>query len=150
MFKKFFSEFKEFAMRGSVIDLAVGVVIGGAFGKITSSLVNDIIMPPLGLALAQVNFSDLYINLSSQQYESLAEAKLAGAAVISYGEFLNNVIHFIIIAFSVFLVIKVMNTLKRQEEAKTKTPKTKECPYCLTQVPVKATRCLACTSQLKD
>ena len=139
-------EFKAFAMKGNVIDLAVGVIIGGAFGKIVSSLVNDIIMPPIGLLLGKVDFSNLFINLSDKDYSSLAEAKAAGAATINYGLFLNTVIDFIIVAFVIFLVIRQINRLKRQPEPA--APDTKECPYCITVIPVKATRCPHCTAEI--
>jgi len=140
-------EFKEFAMRGNVIDMAVGIVIGAAFGKIVSSLVADIIMPPIGLLLGRVDFSNLFVNLSSQHYDTLADAKKAGAAVISYGVFLNIVIEFIIVAFAIFLLVRQINRFKRPEAAP--APSTKECPYCASSIPLKAIRCPNCTSQLK-
>lgn len=142
-------DFKEFAMRGNVVDLAVGVIIGSAFGKIVSSLVNDVIMPPLGLVLGNVDFSNLYINLSQKHYPSLAAAKSVGAPVIGYGQFLNTVIEFLIIAFVVFLVVKTLYRLHREEKAPTK-PTSKDCPFCLSKIPPKATRCPQCTSQLKN
>ncbi|NMC36458.1 large-conductance mechanosensitive channel protein MscL [Candidatus Beckwithbacteria bacterium] len=148
MLQKFFNEFKKFAMRGNVIDLAVGIIIGGAFKEIISSLVGDIIMPPLGLLLAKVDFADLYINLSGKHYSSLAAASEAGAPVISYGIFLNNVIDFTIVAFAVFLLVKGINQLQRKEE-KEKKEKNKTCPFCFTKIPAKATRCPNCTSSLK-
>lgn len=143
-------EFREFAMRGNVIDLAVGVIIGAAFGKIVSSLVNDVIMPPLGLLLGQVDFSDLYINLSGQDYPSLAAAKEAGAPTINYGQFINVVIEFLIVAFAIFLVIKQINILKRRFEkpAEAAAPTEKSCAFCFTSIPIQATRCPNCTSQL--
>lgn len=119
---KFFDEFKKFAMRGNVIDLAVGVIIGGAFGKITTSLVNDIIMPPVGLLLGGVNFSDLYWNVSGGAYESLEAAKAAGAVTINYGAFINTIINFIIIAFAVFLLVRSINSLQRKQEEAPKAP----------------------------
>ena len=135
-------EFKEFAMRGNVVDMAVGIIIGGAFGKIVSSLVQDIIMPPIGLLLGGVDFSDLMITLK----QAAADAP---AVVLKYGVFINTVIDFIIIAFAIFMVIKGMNRLKRKEEpAPAAAPTTKECPYCFTQIPIKATRCPNCTTQL--
>jgi large conductance mechanosensitive channel len=137
-------EFKEFAMRGNVLDMAIGVIIGAAFGKIITSVVNDIIMPPIGLVLGKVDFSNLFISLSGQSYNTLAEAKAAGAATINYGLFLNTVIDFLIVAFVIFLLIKQVNRIKRQPE-----PSTKDCPYCLSAIPVKATRCPHCTSELK-
>jgi large conductance mechanosensitive channel len=143
-----FKEFREFAMRGNVLDMAVGIIIGIAFGAIVTSLVNDIIMPPLGLALGRVDFSNLFINLSGGSYATLEAAKEAGAVTINYGVFVNSVINFIIIAFVLFLIVRSMNKLKRKEEAPAE-PTTKECPFCLSQIPIKATRCPYCTSQLK-
>ena len=140
-------EFKEFAMRGSVVDLAVGIIIGVAFGAIISSLVKDIIMPPIGMLLGQINFADLYINLTSTAYPSLKAAQDAGAATINYGLFINSVINFLLVAVALFFVIKGMNSMKKPAPAA--APTTKECPYCLTAVPKKATRCPACTSELK-
>ena len=145
-------EFKEFAMRGNVVDMAVGIIIGGAFGKIVTSMVNDIIMPPIGKAMGDVNFADMFINLGSGQYKSLADAKAAGAAVIAYGSFINVVIDFLIVAFCIFLMIKAMNTMKnRLEHAPTApaAPTTKECPRCFSTIPIKATRCPQCTSDVK-
>uniref|UniRef100_A0A831XMR6 Large-conductance mechanosensitive channel n=1 Tax=Geobacter metallireducens TaxID=28232 RepID=A0A831XMR6_GEOME len=140
-------EFKEFAVKGNVVDLAVGVIIGGAFGKIVTSFVSDIVMPPLGLVMGKVNFTDLFINLSDKPYDSLKAAKDAGAPVISYGVFINTMIDFIIIAFVIFLVIKQINRLKK--EPAPAPPNTKDCPYCLSAVPIKATKCGFCTSDLK-
>jgi len=139
-------EFKAFVMRGNVLDLAVAVIIGGAFGKIISSLVNDVLMPPIGLLLGKVDFSNLFINMSAEKHASLAAAKAAGAPTLNYGLFLNTVIDFVIVAFVIFLVIRAFSRMKRQEEA---APTTKDCPYCLTAVPIKATRCAHCTSELK-
>jgi len=139
-------EFREFAMRGNVIDLAVGVVIGAAFGKIVTSLVSDVIMPPLGLILGRVDFSNLFLNLSGKSYASLAEAKAAGAATVNYGVFINNVLDFLIVAFAVFLLVRGVNRLYRAPPAP--TPTTQPCPYCLTVVPLQATRCPACTSAI--
>jgi len=142
-------EFKEFAVKGNVVDLAIGIIIGTAFGKIVTSLVSDIIMPPIGLLLGKVDFSNLYLNLSGQQYESLKAAQAAGASTINYGLFINVIIDFIIVAFVMFLVVKQMNRLKRQPEPVTPVaPNTKECPFCFTNIPIKATRCPNCTSQL--
>lgn len=145
-------EFKEFAMKGNVIDLAIGVVIGGAFGKIVTSLVNDIIMPVVGSLVGKVDFSNLYINLSGQQFNSLQEAQAAGAATINYGLFLNNLINFLIIAFSIFIVIKQINKLKnftkKKEEVQVEVTE-KDCPYCCTKIDIKATRCPHCTSVLE-
>jgi large conductance mechanosensitive channel len=140
-------EFKEFAMRGNVIDMAVGIVIGAAFGRIVSSLVADIIMPPIGLLLGRVDFSNLFINLSRQHYDSLADAKKAGVAVISYGVFVNTVIDFMILAFAIFLLVRQINRF--QKPAPAPAPSTKECPYCASTIPLKAVRCPNCTSELK-
>jgi large conductance mechanosensitive channel len=144
-----FREFREFAMRGNVVDLAVGVIIGVAFGKIVTSLVNDIIMPPIGLLLGRVDFSSLFINLSETPYASLAEAQAAGAPTINYGAFLNTVIDFIIVAFAIFLVVRLINRMRRQPEAAPAAPTTKECPFCLSVISLKATRCPQCTSALQ-
>jgi large conductance mechanosensitive channel len=142
-------EFREFAMRGNVVDLAVGIIIGAAFGKIVTSFVNDILMPPLGLLLGHVDFSNLFITLSGGSYSSVAQAKQAGAATLNYGLFINTVIDFLIVAFAVFLLVRQMNRLlSRQPKAPPAQPTTKECPYCISTVPLKATRCPACTSEL--
>ena len=141
-------EFEKFVMRGNVLDLAVGVIIGGAFGKIVSSLVNDVIMPPIGLLLGGVNFANLFISLSGKSYASLAAAKEAGAATLNYGLFINTVIEFIIVAFALFLMIKQLNRLQATKEAAPAAPTTKECPFCFTSIPVQAKRCPNCTSQL--
>jgi large conductance mechanosensitive channel len=140
-------EFKEFAMRGNVVDMAVGVVIGAAFGKIIASLVDDIIMPPIGLALGNVDFSNLFVSLSGKDYASVAAAKAAGAATLNYGIFFNTIISFIIIAFAVFLVIRCFNKMKEPEPATAAT--TKDCPHCLSAIPLKATRCAHCTVELR-
>lgn len=140
-------EFKEFAMRGNVLDLAIGIIIGAAFGAIVTSLVNDIIMPPIGLVLGQVDFSSLYINLSGVDYPSLAAAKEAGAATINYGAFINAVINFLIVAFVVFMIVKQVNRFKK--ETPPAPPNTKDCPFCATAIPLAATRCPNCTSELK-
>ena len=135
-------EFKEFAMRGNVVDMAVGIIIGGAFGKIVSSLVQDVIMPPIGLLLGGVDFSRLAITLK----EAVGDAP---AVLLKYGVFVNTIIDFVIIAFAIFMVIKGMNRMKRKEEpAPAAAPTTKECPHCFTQIPIKATRCPNCTTQL--
>jgi len=139
-------EFKEFAMRGNVLDMAVGIIIGAAFGRIISSFVNDVIMPPIGLLIGKVDFSSLYFNLSGTPFASLADAKKAGAPVIAYGAFLNTVLDFVIVAFVIFLLIRQVNRFKRQPEAAPAT--TRECPYCLSVIPLKATRCGHCTAQL--
>ena len=138
-------EFKEFIARGNVVDLAIAVVIGAAFGKIVTSLVNDIVMPPIGKVLGNVDFQNLFVNLSGTPYKTLAEAKAAGAATINYGVFLNNVIDFVIVAFVIFLAVKTINRLKREPPA---DPTTKECPECASTIPIKARRCAACTSPL--
>ena len=142
-------EFKEFTLKGNVVDLAIGVIIGSAFSKIITSLVNDVIMPPIGMILGEVDFSNLYINLSSGDFASLADAQAAGAVTINYGVFLNTVIDFLIVAFIMFMLIKQMNKLHKIAKNKPAKPTTKECPYCLTAIPIKATRCPACTSELK-
>lgn len=142
-------EFKEFAMRGNVLDMAVGIIIGASFGRIVSSVVNDIIMPPIGLVLGHVDFSNLFINLSGTQYASLADAKKAGAAVIAYGTFLNTVLDFLIVAFVVFLLIKQVNRMMKPKAAPPPPP-SKQCPYCLSEgVAMLATRCPHCTAELK-
>jgi len=134
-------EFKEFAMRGNVVDMAVGIGIGGAFGKIVTSLVNEVIMPPIGILLGNVDFASLAITLR----EKTAEAE---AVTINYGAFINTVLDFIIVAFAIFLVIQQMNRLKRKEEAPPPEPTTKDCPKCFSSIPIKATRCPQCTSEL--
>lgn len=145
-------EFKEFAMRGNVVDMAVGIIIGAAFGTIVKSLVADIIMPPIGLLLGNVDFSNLFVVLKqgtiAGPYAALVDAQKAGAVTINYGMFANTVISFIIVAFSVFLLIRGINKLKREEEAPPEEPTTKECPHCLSTIPIKATRCGHCTSEL--
>jgi len=142
-------EFKEFIMRGNVVDMAVGVIVGAAFGKIITSLVNDILMPPIGLLLGRVDFSNLFINLSGGHYATLAEAQEAGAVTINYGLFLNTVMDFVIVAFVIFLFIRQINRMRREEEEAPPEPTTKECPYCLSTIPLKATRCPYCTSELE-
>ena len=142
-----FKEFKEFAMRGNVLDMAVGIIIGGAFGKIVNSAVEDILMPPLGLLIGGTSFSSLFISLSGTRYASLAEAKAAGAATLNIGIFLNTVINFAIVAFAVFLLVKGINRLKRREAvAPVATPTTKPCLFCYSIVSINATRCAFCTS----
>ncbi len=141
------SEFKQFAMRGNVIDLAVGFVVGGAFSKIVSSLTGDVLMPPLGVVLGHVDFSNLFIDLGSKHYDTLAQAKAAGAATLNYGVFINTIIDFLIIAFAVFLLVKWVNHLTGAD--KPAAPTTKDCPYCLNSIPLAATRCGHCTSELK-
>lgn len=142
-------EFKEFAMKGNVMDMAVGIIIGAAFGKIVSSLVNDVIMPPIGLLLGKVDFSSMYINLSGTPYASLAEAKKAGAATINYGLFINVIIEFIIVALAVFIMVQQINKMRREEAKPAAAPTTKECPYCISKIPLKATKCPNCTSAVK-
>ncbi len=148
-----FREFKEFAVKVNVVDMAVGIIIGAAFGAIVKSLVDDVIMPPIGLVLGNVDFSNLYLLLRdgavAGPYASLAEAKKAGAVTLNYGLFINAVVSFTIVAFAVFLLVRAINRLKRQVEAPAAAePATKECPYCCSAVPVKATRCPHCTSEL--
>lgn len=140
-------EFRQFAMRGNVVDMAIGIVIGAAFGKIISSLVNDVIMPPVGLALGHVNFSSLFVSLNGKHYASLAAAHAAGAPTINYGVFINTLIDFVIVAFAMFLVIQQYQRVVRRFE-QPEPPKTANCPYCLSAIPVGATRCAHCTSQL--
>jgi large conductance mechanosensitive channel len=144
-------EFKAFVMRGNVLDLAVAVIIGGAFGKIVTSLVNDIIMPPIGLLMGNVNFADLFINMSDIDYASLADAKKAGAPVLAYGALINTIIDFVIVAFVIFMVVRTANKLQKLKEkpAEPAAPTTRDCPHCLSTVPLKATRCAHCTSALE-
>jgi large conductance mechanosensitive channel len=141
-----FKEFKEFAVRGNVLDLAIGVIIGAAFGKIVTSLVDDVIMPPLGMLLGPVDFSNRFVSLTGQHYDSLAQAKAAAAPTLNYGIFFNAVITFLIVAFVVFLIVRAVNRMRRGEE--TAPPVVKECQYCLSSIPIKASRCPHCTSQL--
>ena len=151
---KMFKEFKEFAVKGNVVDMAVGIIIGGAFGTIVKSLVSDVLMPPIGLLMGGVDFSNLFIVLKSGEgvgvLLSLADAKKVGAVTINYGLFLNSVISFLIVAFSVFILVKQINRLKREEKAPPPEPTTKECPHCCTEIPIKATRCPHCTSQISS
>jgi large conductance mechanosensitive channel len=140
-------EFKEFALKGNVVDMAVGIIIGAAFGRIVSSLVNDVLMPPIGRLMGNMDFSSLFFALNGNHYDSLAAAKAAGAPTINYGLFINSVIDFVIVAFVIFLLVKQMNRLKKQEPAA--APSTRECPYCKTQIALGATRCPACTSELR-
>ncbi len=146
-------EFREFAMRGNVIDMAVGIIIGAAFGTIVNSLVQDVIMPPIGLLLGHVDFSNIFVVLKEGKvvgpYASVAVAKSAGAVTMNLGVFFNTIISFLIVAFAVFLLVKTINRLKRQEEAPPPAPTTKECSYCFSIIPIKATRCSQCTSELK-
>lgn len=145
-------EFKEFAMRGNVVDMAVGIVIGAAFGTIVKSFVDDVLMPPIGLLLGGVDFSNLFAVVKegapAGPYASLVDAQAAGAVTLNYGLFINTVISFLIVAFAVFMVVKAMNAIKRQEEAPAAEPTTKTCEFCQTEISIKATRCPHCTSQL--
>ncbi|HKA18056.1 MAG TPA: large conductance mechanosensitive channel protein MscL [Blastocatellia bacterium] len=142
-----FKEFKEFIMRGNVMDLAIGIIIGAAFGKIITSFVSDIMMPPIGLLLGKVDFTNLFINLSGTKYDTLKAAKDAGAPTINYGVFLGTIIDFLIVAFVIFLVIRQINRMRRQREEP--APDSRECPFCLSAIPLNATRCAHCTSDLK-
>ncbi len=151
---KFIKEFKEFVIRGNVVDMAVGVIIGAAFGKIITSLVNDILMPPIGKLMGDVDFKDLYFSLDPVKTHgmiSLAKARETGAAVIAYGQFLNVIADFAIVAFCIFLVVKAMNTLRalKKESSLAPDPKTKSCPYCFSEIAIQATRCAHCTSEMK-
>jgi large conductance mechanosensitive channel len=139
-------EFKEFAMKGNVLDMAIGVIIGGAFGKIVSSLVSDVLMPPIGLLMGKVDFSSLFLNLSDTPQPSLAAAKATGTPTVNYGVFLQTVVDFIIIAFVIFLLVKQVNRLNKPEAPA--APTTKDCPQCLSTIPIKATRCAHCTSNI--
>jgi large conductance mechanosensitive channel len=145
-------EFKEFALRGNVVDMAVGIIIGGAFGTIVKSLVSDVIMPPIGLLLGGVDFSNLFLVVNQGSpagpYTALADAQAAGAVTINYGLFINSVISFLIVALAVFFVIKSLNAMKRKEEEAPAEPTTKDCSFCATEIPIKATRCPHCTSEL--
>jgi len=148
-----FKEFKEFAMRGNVMDMAVGIIIGAAFSPIIGSLVGDVIMPPIGLLLSNVDFSNLFMVLkdgsTAGPYVSTAAAKAAGAVSINYGTFINTIINFVIVAFAIFMMIRVMNKMKREQPAPVAVPTTKECPHCYSVISLKATRCPQCTSELK-
>jgi len=148
-----FKEFKEFAVKGNVLDMAVGIIIGAAFGTLVASFVSDVLMPPIGLLLGNVDFANLYVVLHAGgvpgPYASLAQAQAAGAVTLNYGLFIDKIIAFLIVAFALFLVIRAMNRLKRKAEAPPAEPTTKDCPYCATAVPVKAVRCPHCTSEIK-
>jgi large conductance mechanosensitive channel len=144
-----FKEFKEFIQKGNVMDLAVGFIMGAAFGKIVTSLINDVIMPPIGLLLGKVDFSNLYINLSGRPFETLAEAKKAGAATINYGAFLNTLLEFIIVALAIFIMVRWINAFRRKPAPVPAVPTTRDCPFCFTAIPIKAVRCPHCTSELK-
>jgi large conductance mechanosensitive channel len=141
-------DFREFVMRGNVLDLAVAVIIGAAFGAIVTSMVNDIVMPPIGLILGHVDFRDLFISLNGQPYATLAAAKAAGAPVIAYGQFLNTVINFLIVAFVIFVVVRQANKLQRKPVPPPAAPTTKDCAFCCTAIPIAAKRCPNCTSEL--
>ena len=147
--KKILKEFGEFAMRGNVVDLAVGLILALAFGKIVASLVNDIVMPPIGKALGGVDFANLFINLGPQYYATLADAKKAGAPTINYGIFLNTILEFLIVAFIIFLLVRQINVIKSRRKGADDGPRIRECPRCLSTIPLKATRCPHCTSELQ-
>jgi large conductance mechanosensitive channel len=142
-------EFRDFIARGNVLDLAVAVIIGAAFGKIVTSLVNDIVMPPIGMLLGGVDFSSLFISLNGKAYASLAEAQAAGAPTINYGVFFNTIIQFLIVALVVFLIVRAINRMTAKKKVPEATPSAKDCPYCFTSIPIQATRCPNCTSQLE-
>ncbi|SFB17341.1 large conductance mechanosensitive channel [Acetitomaculum ruminis DSM 5522] len=146
--KKFLDEFKEFALKGNVIDMAVGVIVGGAFSTIVSSLVTDIFTPVLGLATGNINFSELYVSLDGIDYPSLADAQAKSAPVLAYGNFIQNIIQFIILAFIIFLFVKGLAKLKKPKEAA--PAETKVCPYCCSEIPIKASKCAHCGSELPD
>lgn len=151
---KFFDEFREFAVRGNVVDMAVGIIVGGAFGTIAKSLVTDVIMPPIGLLLQGVEFKDLFVVLKAGApagpYLTLADAQAAGAVTINYGQFINNIVTFLIVALAVFFLVRLINRIRREkEETPAALPATKECPYCFSTIPVKATRCPQCTSNIE-
>jgi large conductance mechanosensitive channel len=139
-------EFKAFAMRGNVLDMAIGIILGAAFGRIVTSMVNDILMPPIGLILGKVDFSSLFLNISGKSYPTIAAAKAAGAATINYGTFINTLIDFVLVAFAIFLLIRQVN--RWNKPAPPAAPTTKDCPYCFTSIPVKASRCPNCTSDV--
>ncbi len=138
-------EFKEFALRGNVLDVAIGIILGVAFGKIVTSFVEDVLMPPLGLIIGKVDFANLFLSLTGRHFDSVAAAKAAGAPTLNYGIFVNNVLNFVIVAFVIFLLVRQVNRFKRQPAA---APATRECPYCCASIPLKATRCGSCTSEV--
>jgi len=147
-------EFKDFAVKGNVVDMAIGIIIGGAFGTIVKSLVDDVLMPPIGLLLGGVDFANLFVVLqdgatAAAPYGALSAAKTAGAVTINYGIFFNAIISFLIVAFAVFMLVRSVNNLRRQEEAPPEEPTTKECPYCFSTIAIKASRCPHCTSEFK-
>ncbi len=139
-------DFKKFALKGNVVDMAVGIIIGVAFGKIISSFVKDILMPPIGMLMGNMDFSQLFVNLSDKTYETLALAETAGAPVIKYGAFINTVLDFLIVAFAIFMAIKLMTSMKKKEEAAPEAPTTKKCTECLSEIPIEAKRCAHCAS----
>lgn len=141
-------EFKEFAMKGNVLDMAIGIIIGAAFGKIVTSMVSDILMPPIGMLMGSVDFASLFFSLNGQSYPSLAAAKAAGAPTVNYGVFLQTILDFVIVAFVIFLLVKQMNRLKKAE-APPPPPSIRNCPYCFGEISIKATRCSHCTSDVK-
>ncbi|WP_127580227.1 large conductance mechanosensitive channel protein MscL [Paenibacillus koleovorans] len=143
-------EFKEFAMKGNMVDLAIGVIIGTAFGKVVTSIVNDLVMPPIGLLLGKVNFSNLYISLNGESYENLDAAKKAAAPTLNYGLFINTLLDFLIVAFVIFMVVKQLNRLRRKKEEAPSKPTVKPCPECLSEIPIAAKRCKYCTTELND
>jgi large conductance mechanosensitive channel len=146
-------EFKEFAMKGNMVDMAVGIIVGAAFGAIIGSLVSDVLMPPLGLVLGNVDFSNLFMVLKEGKtlspYATVAAAKEAGAVTLNYGVFVNTIVNFLLVAFAIFFVVRSINRLKKKEEAPPAVPTTKECPYCLSTIPIQAKKCGHCTSELK-
>jgi large conductance mechanosensitive channel len=142
-------DFKQFAFKGNMVDLAVGVIIGGAFGKVITSIVNDLVMPPIGLLIGQVKFNDLFISLNGIHYQTIEKAQGAGAPTLNYGQFISTFLDFIIVAFVIFLAVGQLAKLRKKEEPGTKDPISKDCPYCLSEIPIKATRCKFCTSELK-
>src|SRR5271166_6252390 len=152
MFQNQLRKFREFAFKGNVVDMAIGIVIGASFGKISTSMVNDLIMPPIGLLLGKVDFNSLFVSLDGKTYASLDAAKKAGAATFNYGAFINTVLDFVIVAFAMFLIVQWYQTMteRLQGPAPAEPPKTKVCPYCLSEIPVGATRCAHCTSQLDE
>lgn len=148
--KKFLNEFKEFAVRGNMIDLAVGIIVGGAFTTIVNSLVNDLINPVLGLVIGKIDFSSLYVTLDGGSYKSLADAEAAGAAVLKYGSFISNIINFIIMALVVFCLVKAINKLRTPKKEAPAAPTTKVCPYCKSEIAIDAVRCPHCTSEVTE
>lgn len=141
-------EFKEFAMKGNVLDMAIGIIIGAAFGKIVTSFVSDVLMPPIGLLMGKMDFSNLFINLSGKPYTTVAEAKAAGAATLNYGVFLNTVLDFLIVAFAIFLLVRQVNKMRAAPAEAPAAPTAKDCPFCASSIPIKASRCPHCTSDL--